>query len=142
MERHEVDKLISDIQDYLKKEDLKPREESSETRQLREERDGVFIPPDSRIRMERFLGYSKLACYTVEALTIGLFTGFMLWRPDSLPTKLMVLMGVLLVGIFMVTVLLSLHARIRLLLRIEVNTRSIALNKARIVKAIEGIKTE
>ncbi|GAB4346599.1 MAG: hypothetical protein Kow0099_27920 [Candidatus Abyssubacteria bacterium] len=141
MEKHEVDKLIADIQEYLKNGNRKPQPESGNTKHA-EERTGVFIPPNSHVRMGWLLKYSSLACYAVEALTIGLFTGCMLWRSESLSTKLMVLMGVLLVGIFMVTVLLSLQARIRLLLRIEMNTRCIALSKARLIKAIEGIRTE
>jgi CHASE3 domain sensor protein len=141
MERDEIDKLVSDIQDYLN--DVE-RQAGGTVRRLTENQEtahnGAFIPAKSRGRMNRFLKYSRFASYAVEVLTIGLFTAGVMFPFISWSVTVMFLMGVLLFGIFAITVLFGLQTRVRLLLRIESNTRRVALSKERIADALENIR--
>lgn len=143
MDQKEIDRLIADIQGYLnrvgKRQSVHDAESAKEA-EPDELEPGFFIAPDSRARMERFSKYSRFASYAVEALTIALFTAGMLAPFRTWPRTLMFLMGVLIFGIFTITVLLSLQARIQLLLQIESNTRNIALNKARIAETLGKIR--
>jgi hypothetical protein len=142
MEQYEIDRLVSDIQDFLSQNRREPRVDDSvmsETRQEDEDETGIFISPDSRLRMEWFLKYSRFAIYAVEVLTVSIFTAVMLSPLSSWPKTIMLLMGVLLFGIFTITLLVGLQARIRLLVQIESNTRQIALSKTRIADALEKI---
>lgn len=145
MDQQEIDRLINDIQDYLNRLGKRQQVHDNESAKKGEPDEleaGFFIPAGSRARMERFSKYSRFASYAVEALTIGLFTAGMLAPFSTWPRTLMFLMGVLIFGIFTITVLLSLQARIQLLLRIESNTRNIALNKARIAETLGKIRIE
>jgi hypothetical protein len=154
MEQREIDKLISDIEDYLKQvgksaaSAVAPAEDAAKAILDSAEGEqaainaGLFITPDSRKKMGRFLKFSRFASHAVEILTIGLITTAVLAPFPSWPRTLMFLLGVLLFGIFTVTVLLSLHARIELLLQVESNTRTIAIHKARIAAALDKIKLE
>lgn len=147
MDQQEIDRLISDIQDYLNHvgEHDEPQKQSAENRKEMEQEDaeaGLFISAPSRKRMERFLKYSPFASYAVEALTIALFTAGILVPFSSWPRTLMFLIGVLLFGVFTITVLLSLHARIQLLVQIESNTHRIAMQKEKIARALERIRIE
>lgn len=138
MEQQEIDKLVADIQNYLSQapDQLLPQQTDEEGP---ETKSGIFIPPFARRRMERFLKYSKVASYAVEILTITLFTVAVVSPLRSWQATLMFLTGALVFGIFTVTVLFGLRARIRLLMRIEANTRSIAESKLRIARALENI---
>jgi uncharacterized membrane protein YccC len=92
--------------------------------------------------MKQFLKYSRFASYAVEVLTIALLTAAMLSPFQSWQRTAMFLMGVLLFGIFTITVLIGLQARIRLLLQIELNTYRIAISKRRIAEVLEKFQTE
>ena len=144
MEQREIDKLVSDIQNYLT--DVGEQAPFDATDRASQEQDmaraGLFISTKGRTGMGRFLKYSQLASYAVELLTIGLFTAGVISPFPSWPMTLMFLMGVLLFGIFSVTVLISLQARIRLLLRIEESTKRVARSKERIAAALERIQTD
>ncbi|MBI5116395.1 hypothetical protein HZA56_07970 [Candidatus Poribacteria bacterium] len=154
MEQREIDKLISDIEDYLKQvgrsgassavpaEDAAKAVLDSAGGEQATINAGLFISPDERKKMGRFLKFSRFASHTVEVLTIGLITTGVLAPFPGWPRTLMFLLGVLLFGIFTITVLLSLHARIELLLQIETNTRTIAIHKARIAATLDKIKLE
>jgi hypothetical protein len=143
MEQHEIDKLISDIQDYLDRAGRQRETEGLEgaTEVEREElQAGFFTSAGSRAKMQRFLKLSRFAAYAVEILTIALFTTGVLIPFRSRAGTLMFLLAVLLVGVFTVTVLHGLRTRIHLLMRIESNTRRIALAKARIAEALGQIQ--
>ncbi len=155
MEQHEIDKLIGDVEDYLRQVGRTDSATSSTPVEGANEGlfnsvageqaatdAGLFITADSRKKMARFLKYSRFASHAVEALTIGLFTTGMLAPFSNWPRTLMFLLSVLFFGIFAITVLLSLHARIELLLQIESNTRRIAVSKARIADTLDRIKLE
>jgi len=144
MEQNEIDKLVGDIQNYLTDVgEQTPFDETDRARQAPEmARAGLFISAGGRTGMDRFLKYSRLASYAVELLTIGLFTTGVISPFPSWPMTLMFLMGVLLFGIFSITVLISLQARIRLLLRIEESTKRVARSKERIATALEKIRID
>ncbi|UCD56363.1 MAG: hypothetical protein JSV16_11065 [Candidatus Hydrogenedentota bacterium] len=145
MDQHDIDRLVSDIQEYLNQVEEHRQGDEVESQEEGNKNDlesGFFIPDSSRTRMECFLKYSRFVSYAVEVLTIALFTAGVLAPFRSWPRTLMFLLGVLLFGIFTITVLLSLQTRIRLLLQIEANTRRIALSKARIAEALEKIRIE
>lgn len=141
MEAHEMDKLISDIQSYLKN-----REGAAVETDIAKAEDepapGSFISQNSRRKIPSLLKASSIASYAIEVLTIVLITAIMLHPSPTWPKTLMLLCGVLLLGIFMITTLLSYQARIQLLLKIEENTRSIAASKARIAEALDNIQIE
>jgi len=142
MEQFEIDRLLHDIQDYLNQPDTKRVIDEAGLHDAAEQEDeeaGVFIEGDSRSKMEKFLNYFQCALYAVEVLTIALFTAVMLAPFENWPHTVMFLIGVLLFGIFTISVLLGLQARIRLLFKIENNTREIAVNKGRIADALEKI---
>jgi len=145
MEQFEIDRLVHEIQDYLIQSDQKQEVDDAEMHENSEQEDeeaGIFIETGSRSKMERFLKYLQCALYAVEVLTISLFTAVMLAPFESWPHTVMFLMGVLLFGIFTISLLLGLQARIRLLFKIESNTRQIAISKTRIAKALEKIGIE
>ncbi len=146
MDPNEIERLVSDIQGYLneaarKKE--KPDEETAhdiaKAPESDEEHAGSFITAKSLSGLKRCMRLSTYASYAVEMFTIALFTGGVLVPFSSWPRTIMFLLGVLIFGIFAITVLLSLQARIHLLLRIESNTRQIAVSKSRIAEALEKI---
>lgn len=143
MDQQEIDRLISDIQDYLNQVGKRPsvEKEGGLAEQAGVEA-GFFISPSSRAKMDRVLKYSRFGSYAIEALTIALFTAGVLSPFRTWPATLMFLIGVLLFGIFAITVLLNLQARIELLIGIEGNTHQIALNKARIADALEKLQME
>ena len=89
--------------------------------------------------MERFLKISRYACYSAEALTIVLLTTIIIAPFENWSSTLLFIAGTLLFGIFTVSALLGMQARIRLLLRIESNTERIASSKTRIATALEGL---
>ena len=145
MEKFEIDKLVGEIQDYLNRVEkqkhlneipglTEPEEDSTDG--------GLFIPTESRLRMKQFLKYSRIASYAVEVLTIALLTAAVLSPFQSWQRTAMFLVGVLLFGIFTITVLIGLQARIRLLLQIELNTYRIAISKRRIAEVLEKFQTE
>ena len=146
MEKSEIDKLVSDIQEYLNRVDK--QKQINEIPGLNESQEdsvadaGLFIPSESRLRMKRFLKYSRYASYAVEALTIALLTSAVLSPFHTWQQTTMFLMGVLLFSIFTITVLIGLQARIRLLLQIELNTYRIAISKRRIAEVLEKLQTE
>lgn len=145
MEQYEIDKLMNDIQDYLNRNSGNHQDDCVEDGELTGELDDEeesFISDESRLRMERHLKYLQIAIYSTEALTISLFTAVMLFPFDNWLKTIMFLAGVLLFGIFSISVLLGLQARIRLLFQIEINTRQIALNKSRIAEVLEKILIE
>ena len=141
MEQYEIDKLVDEIQGYLnhvgKGEDYVGAPEGTRRDDVQA---GLFIQSRSRKKMHRFLMFSKYAHYGVEALTIGLLTTVMLSPFDSWPRTAMFVIGVLLFGIFTITVLLGMQTRIRLLLQIEANTQNIALTKTRIAETLEKFR--
>ena len=145
MEQFEIDRLVHDIQDFLnqseKMQELDGAEMPENIEQEGEDA-GVFIETGSRSKMERFLKYIQCALYAVEVLTIALFTAVMLAPFESWPHTVMVLIGVLLFGIFTISLLLGLQTRIRLLFKIESNTKQIAISKTRIAEALEKIGIE
>jgi hypothetical protein len=144
MEQYEIERLINDIQDYLNR----PEQEEVDVAELDDssrhddEGAGIFIENSSRKRMKRFLKLFQYAFYAVEILTISLFTAVMMFPFPKWPHTMMFLIGVLLFGIFTISLLLGLQARIGLLFKIESNTRQIAYNKARIAEALENIQGE
>lgn len=144
MDQHEIDKLVNDIQDYLAdvEEQAPFGTDDREDRERDMARAGLFISDEGWTGMGRFLKFSQLASYAIELLTIGLFIGCVLSPFPSWPVTLMFLMGVLLFGIFSITVLLSLQARVRLLLRIEESTKRVARSKERIASALERIQLD
>jgi hypothetical protein len=148
MDQQEIDKLIRDIQGYLKKNETPiPLVEAATVADAADEitdkiTDGSFISPESRRKLPVITGFIRYASYVVEILTIALFTAGIVHPSDSWPKTLMFLLGVLLFGIFAITTLLTFQVRIQLLLKIEDNTRSIAANKARIAEALEKIHIE
>ncbi|RJP69322.1 MAG: hypothetical protein C4532_11125 [Candidatus Abyssobacteria bacterium SURF_17] len=147
MDQQEIDRLINDIQEYLNqvgehKETHGPSAGNLKEVGQEDAETGLFISAPSRNRMERFLKYSPFASYAVEALTIALFTAGILVPFSSWPRTLMFLIGVLLFGIFTITVLLSLNARIQLLVQIESNTRRIARQKEKIARVLDRIRIE
>ena len=143
MDQQEIDRLINDIQDYLNQVGKRPPvgKENGQAEQAELEA-GLFIAPASRAKMDHVLKYSRFGSYAIEALTIALFTAGVLSPFQTWPATLMFLIGVLLFGIFAITVLLSLQARIELLLGIEGNTHQIASSKARIADALEKLQME
>ena len=146
MEQYEIERLVNDIQEYLNHADEngenESMEEGGELHYNEEEAAGIFIGTGSRTKMERFLKFFQFALYTVEVLTISLFTAVMMFPFRSWPQTIMFLIGVLLFGIFTISLLLGLQTRIRLLFSIESNTRQIADSKTRIAEALENIRLE
>jgi len=144
MKQFEIDKLVDDIQGFLNQveaqSDTAKTVEEPPAEEVREE--GLFIPMKSRKKMNRFLRYSKYACFTVEALTIGLLTTATLAPFASWSRTIMFVIGSLLLSIFAITVLLGMQARIRLLMQIESNTQRIAVSKSRIAEALARIRPE
>lgn len=140
MKQSEIDKLVDDIQMYLNR--VREHGDMAEGDHRTNAETGIFIPSESKKRMERYLTYSRYACYAVEALTIALVTSVIMWPFSSLAQTAMFVVGTLLFGLFTVTMLLGTQARIRLLLRIETNTRRIAAGKARIADALEKMQFE
>ena len=143
MKQSEVDRLVEDIQQYLSQTAdngdafpncCPPPEESAEA--------GIFIAADSNKRMNRFLKISRYACYSIEALTIGLLTTTVIAPFESWSRTIMFVLGVLLSGLFAVSALYGMQARIKLLLNIESNTQRIALSKARIAASLEKLRLE
>ena len=141
MEAHEMDKLMSDIQDYLKNRDGAGVETDIANPEGKPV-PGSFISQKSRGKIPSLLKMSSIASYAIEILTIVLITAIMLHPSHTWPKTLMLLCGVLLLGIFMITTILNFQARIQLLLKIEENTRSIAVSKIRIAEALDNIQIE
>ena len=145
MEQHEIEKLMTDIQEYLnrveKQQEAEGLEEATETEQEELEA-GSFTSAGSKAKMKRFLKLSRIAAYAVEILTMAIFTTGVLIPFPSRAGTLMFLLAVLLFGVFTVTVLHGLRTRIHLLIRIESNTRRIAFTKARIAEALGQIRME
>jgi len=143
MKQPEIDKLVDDIQEYLHEVAEKGAPAATQCAFPQTEAEaGIFIPAESRKRMRRFLKLSRYACYSVEALTIGLLTTVMLAPFESWTRTIMFITGVLVFAIFTVTSLMGLQARLRLLLTIESNTQRIAVSKARIARALHRIRPE
>ena len=143
MKQPEIDKLVDDIQGYLHEVAEKGAPAATECVFPQTEAEaGIFIPAESRKRMRRFLKLSRYACYSVEALTIGLLTTVMLAPFESWTRTIMFIAGVLVFAIFAVTSLMGLQARLRLLLTIESNTQRIAVSKARIARALGKLRVE
>lgn len=144
MEQHEIERLMNDIQDYLSRDSGSHEDDCGEEEEPTDELDdgGSFISDESRIRMERHLRCLQIALYSTEALTISLFTAVMLFPFQNWLKTIIFLAGVLLFGIFSMSVLLGLQTRIRLLFQIEINTRQIALSKGRIAEVLERIVIE
>jgi hypothetical protein len=143
MKQFEIDKLVDDIQGYLNQVEAQGGNVNAVEEPPAELSDeGLFIPTKSRKKMNRFLRFSKYACFTVEALTIGLLTTAMLAPFGSWSRTIMFVTGSLLLSIFAITVLLGMQTRIRLLMQIESNTQRIAVSKARIAEALARIRPE
>lgn len=144
MDQHEMDKLMNDIQDYLKdRRTQKPAIEPAVAADpIYEPGEGTFISAASRKRIPLIMRCTRYASYAVEVLTIALFTSGIIHPFESWPRTMMFLLGVLLFGIFAITTLLSYQVRIQLLMKIEDNTRAIAANKARIADALDKIHIE
>jgi hypothetical protein len=143
MDQQEVDKLVSDIQEYLRSVAIDgPDRAAGSLEQSGEAEAGLFMTSGSRKKMRRFMKLSRAASVAVEILTIALFVTGLLVPFSSWSRTAMFLMGTLLFGIFTMSLLFGLQARIRLLCRIEANTREIALNKARIANFLENIRIE
>lgn len=143
MKQSEIDKLIGDIQGYLNQAAAQGGfDEASYIAAHQDTEGGIFIPAGSRKKMDRFLEYSRYACYLAEALTIALLTAVVVSPFDSWSRTAMVVVGALLFGVFAVTLLLGMQARIRLLLRIEANTQRIAQSKARIAETLDKLRIE
>jgi hypothetical protein len=144
MKQSEIDKLVDDIQVFLNRigEQGGMPEASYACSPTAHAAAGIFIPSGSKKKMERFLKYSRYACYSVEALTIGLVTTVIVWPFASLSQTAMFVVGALLFGLFTVTTLLGTQARVQLLLKIEANTQRIAASKARIAEALERLEFE
>jgi hypothetical protein len=144
MKQSEIDKLVDDIQVFLNRvsEQGGITEESFGSCATTNSETGIFIPAGSKKKMNRFLKVSRYACYLVEALTIGLLTTVIVWPLGSLPQTAMFIVGALLFGIFIITMLFGMQARVRLLLKIEANTQRIAASKARIAESLEKLQFE
>jgi len=145
MEQHEIDRLMNDIQEYLGRAETKGEgEEPNETAYTERQNleSGCFISAGDKKKIQRFLKFSQIAAYAVEFLTMALFTIGVLIPFQSRMGTLMFLLSVLLFGVFAVTVLHGLRTRVRLLIRIESNTRRIALTKERIAEALGQIQME
>ena len=143
MKQPEIDKLVGDIQDYLNEAASQGGfDEESYISAHQGAGSGIFIPADSKKKMDRFLNYSRYACYLAEALTIALLTAVVVSPFESWPRTAMFVVGALLFGVFAVTLLLGMQARIRLLLRIEENTQRIAHSKARIAQTLSRLRTD
>ncbi len=144
MDQQEMDKLVEEIQNFLNKNDKGTASDAPHATEVAEAKtaDGSFIAPQSRQKLPLILKVNRLSSYVLEVLTIALVTTGVVHPFPSWPQTLMFLLGVLLFGIFSIVSLLGHQARIRLLLRIEENTRSIAASKARIAKALEQIQVE
>ena len=144
MKQSEIDKLVDDIQVFLNRvsEQGGITEESFASCTTTCAEPGIFIPTGSKKKMDRFLEISRYACYSVEAFTIGLLTSVIVWPFGSLPQTAMFVVGALLFGIFTITMLFGMQARVRLLLKIEANTQRIAASKARIAEALEKLQIE
>ncbi len=143
MKQPEIDKLVGDIQDFLNKAAAQGGfDEASYISAHEGAGTGIFIPAGSRRKMDRFLDYSRYACYLAEALTIALLTAVVVSPFDSWPRTAMFVVGALLFGVFAVTLLLGMQARIRLLLRIEENTQRIAQSKAHIAQTLDKLRVD
>ena len=143
MKQPEIDKLVGDIQDYLNEAAAHGGfDEASYIAAHEDKGTGIFIPADSKKKMDRFLNYSRYACYLAEALTITLLTAVVVSPFESWPRTAMFVVGALLFGVFAVTLLLGMQARIKLLLRIEENTQRIAQSKARIAQTLTKLRTD
>jgi hypothetical protein len=143
MESHEMDKLMSEIQDYLKQGNPETSADAAPAGKDKEKlAPGAFISERSRGNIPAILTISKIASCAIEVGAIVLFTVILLNPMQSWPQTLMVLLGVLMFGIFAITTIFSYQTRIQLLLKIEENTRSIAASKARIAETLEGIHIE
>ena len=144
MKQPEIDKLVDDIQVFLNRvsEQGGITEESFAPSTITGAEAGIFIPAGSKKKMDRFLKVSRYACYLLEALTIGLLTAVIVWPIGSLPQTAMFIVGALLFGIFTITMLFGMQARVHLLLKIEANTQRIAASKARIAESLEKLHLE
>ena len=145
MEQYEIDKLVSEIQDYLNQDEMNQNLDDimgPEEMHQEDEESGSFMEAKARTRMERSLKYFQFALYAIEVLTISLFTAAIFSPFSTWPQTAMFLIGVLLFGIFAMTIMLGLQARIRLLFKIESNTRQIALSKMRIAEVLGKIGIE
>lgn len=147
MESHEMDKLMSDIQDYLKEGEPQGKTDRAVASAPAEKRGlefspGTFIGEGFRRKIPAVIMLSKVASCLVQICTIALFTLILLNPLQSAPKTAMLLLGVLIFGVFAITSIMSFQTRIELLLKIEDNTRSIAASKARIAETLEGIHLE
>ena len=143
MKQFEVDKLVEDIQEYLTQvAENGDASESTYNSPIESAEAGIFIAADSKNRMTRYLKISRYACYLIEALTIGLLTTVMIAPFESWSRTIMFVSGALLLGLFMVSALYGMQARIKLLLSIESNTQRIALSKARIAESLQKLRLD
>jgi hypothetical protein len=144
MRQSEIDKLVDDIQVFLNRvaEEGGTIEESLVSSTPHHAESGIFIPAESKKKMDRFLRFSSYACYAVEALSVVLLTALIVWPVGGLLQTAMLVVGTLFFGIFAVTMIFGMQARVRLLLKIEENTQRIATSKARIANALEQMQFE
>lgn len=154
MGRPDMDRLIHDIQDFLRAESAEDAKvvrsvpmgeeavlegELLEVTGGAEEGGGGFLPSGDPEVLRRVGRLAQAGSYAIQGVAIGalMIAVSMAW-PSALHLTLAIL-TILGGGIVGVIALLGVHARIALLLEIESNTRRIAGNKQRIAAMLERI---
>lgn len=125
MDREYIDKLISDIQQYLKEEDQKKEiKETLEPPPTPATEKSISFPKSMVLELVLLLSAITTAVLTITILALGIFGG-----KSTAVAGTMTLLAVGGCGIFFTAILISVWKRISLLTQIEENTRLILASK-------------
>jgi hypothetical protein len=125
MDREHIDKLINDIQQYLKDEDQKKEiKKTFQPPPAPEMKRSISFPRSIILELVLLLSATTTAILTITILALGIFGG-----KSTAVAGTMTLLAIGGCGIFFTAILISVWKRISLLTQIEENTRLILASK-------------